>query len=71
MRLIPVNSEKIPNEIESANFIHTPPLFNDLLFEDVYANPVVATVLSNILGPDPELRYVGTNSVPLFTASYN
>jgi len=38
-------------------------MYPEYMFADVLANPVVRVILSNILGPDPELRFAGTNSV--------
>jgi len=46
----------------SGNLIHFPPLSPEYLFADVYANPIAGIILSNILGVNPELHYIGTNS---------
>lgn len=51
--------------VGSGNLIHFPPLSKEYLFKDVYANPIAGTIISNIIGLNPELRYVGTNSVTL------
>jgi hypothetical protein len=45
------------------NFLHFPPLWPKYVFEDIYANPFAAAVLSNILGPKPELTFLAMNSV--------
>ena len=49
------------------NYIQFPPLYPEFLFEDVFANPIAGAILANILGPQPELRYLATNSVPSLT----
>jgi hypothetical protein len=46
----------------SGNFVHFPPLHKEYLFGDVYANPIAGAILNNILGPKPELCYIGTNT---------
>jgi len=53
------------------NYIQFPPLYPQYIFEDVFANRIVGTILSNILGPQPELRYLGTNSVRTFDEMAN
>jgi len=45
-------------------------MYPEYIFADVLANPVVRVILSNILGPDPELRNVVTNSVCSFYNFY-
>jgi hypothetical protein len=47
----------------TGNISQVPPLDKEVLFADIFANPVAGTILSNILGPKPELRYLHGNTV--------
>jgi hypothetical protein len=47
----------------TGNIAQYPPVYPEFLYEDVFANPIATTVLSNILGPKPELRFLHSNSV--------
>jgi len=47
----------------TGNYLQWPPLYPQYVFEDVYANPIAGAVLSNILGPNQELRLISSNSV--------
>lgn len=40
-----------------------PPIEKEHMYPEIYANKPTATVLSNILGPRPELRYIRTNTL--------
>src|SRR5271155_1407150 len=59
--------KKVNMIVGCGNYIQFPPLHPEYVFEDVFANPIAGAILSNILGPQPELRYLGTNSVTTLT----
>ena len=42
-----------------------PPVYKENLYADIFANPIAAKVLQNILGPKPQLRYLHGNTVAL------
>ena len=48
---------------EFGNITHYPIVWREYLFRDVYANGIAAKVLNNILGPNPELRWINGNTV--------
>jgi hypothetical protein len=45
------------------NYTQYPYVFPEFLFEDVYANKIVAKVVSDMLGPRPQLRWINGNLV--------
>jgi len=47
---------------DSGNYVHFPPLESQYIYEDVYANPIAGAILTHLLGPKPELRYIATNT---------
>ena len=52
------------NSPETGNFTQYPNVFPEYLFEDIFCNRMVAKVLNNVLGPNPELRFINGNTVP-------
>lgn len=49
--------------LETGNFSQYPPVYDKYLYQDIWSNQTTARILENILGPKPELRYLGTNVV--------
>ncbi|WWC88373.1 uncharacterized protein L201_003284 [Kwoniella dendrophila CBS 6074] len=49
--------------IECGNLSQVPPLEKGYMFPEIYANKSASTVLTNILGPKPELHYVRSNTL--------
>ncbi|KAK5120670.1 hypothetical protein LTR85_006028 [Meristemomyces frigidus] len=47
---------------ETRNMDQAPPLIPDLMYEDVWANPVAVTILSAMLGPNPVCHYANGNT---------
>ncbi len=48
--------------IDTGNINQVPPLDGSLMFEDVWANPFVLSILAAILGPTPALHYANGNT---------
>ncbi|WVQ63616.1 uncharacterized protein L199_001769 [Kwoniella botswanensis] len=49
--------------IECGNISQVPPLVKDYLFPEIYANKPASAVLTQLLGPRPELHYVRSNTL--------
>ena len=47
---------------ETRNMDQAPPLIPELMFSDVWANPVVVAIMSAILGPSPVCHYANGNT---------
>ncbi|KAF2163827.1 hypothetical protein M409DRAFT_57302 [Zasmidium cellare ATCC 36951] len=50
------------------NMDQAPPLIPDLMFQDIWANPIVVSVLSSVLGPSPVCHYANGNTALKSTA---
>lgn len=48
--------------VHTGNINQGPPLLEGLMFRDVWANPLVLSILSSILGPNPVLHYAQGNT---------
>merc|ERR1711939_725374 len=44
------------------NVSQYPPVVTDMMYKDVYANPIAGAVLAALLGPRPKLRYLHGNT---------
>src|SRR2546423_2380362 len=54
----------------SGNISQVPPVYKENLYPDIFANPIAAKIFSNIIGPQPELRYLhGTTEPPLVASN--
>jgi hypothetical protein len=47
---------------KARNISQTPPLSKDWMFQEIWANPHAMTILEHILGPEPECRFVNSNT---------
>jgi|SRR5579871_3604186 len=56
---------------EYGNFTQHPNTRPEYLFEDVYANGIIAKVVTNMLGPRPQLRWINGNLVSLLVRAAN
>lgn len=45
------------------NVSQNPPFEREFMFPQIYANKPAAAVMSNILGPRPQIRYIRTNTL--------
>ena len=45
------------------NVSQNPPFERDYMFPQIYANKPAGSVLANLLGPRPQLRYIRTNTL--------
>jgi len=48
---------------EYGNYTQYPYVWPEYLFEDVYANGIIAKVVTNMLGLRPQLRWINGNLV--------
>ncbi|KAK3671235.1 hypothetical protein LTR78_008870 [Recurvomyces mirabilis] len=51
-----------PKEKRSGNMQHAPPLRPEVMYEDIWANKLTATILSSILGPNPSCNFADGNT---------
>ncbi|KAK5674195.1 hypothetical protein LTS10_013032 [Elasticomyces elasticus] len=51
-----------PKEKRSGNMQHAPPLQPELMYEDIWANKLTATVVAAILGPNPRCNFADGNT---------
>ncbi|TYJ58912.1 hypothetical protein B9479_000345 [Cryptococcus floricola] len=48
---------------DKGNVSQVPPIAEEWLFPEIYANKAASHVLSHVLGPKPELRYIRSNTL--------
>ena len=47
----------------TGNVSQNPPLEKEFMYPQIYANRPAASVMANILGPRPQIRYIRTNTL--------
>jgi len=50
------------NGVGTGNISQVPPVYPGYVFKDIYANPFGAAIISAILGPRPQLRFLRANT---------